>query len=293
MDYLTAGEKKEGFEGQRAAVLPKILRNRCARHPYQGLLYITDIGYYPNAALHRRERKKGCPQYVLIYCTRGQGWYEIRGRRFTVEANHAFLLPPNVGHAYGAAADQPWSIYWIHFTGAQAAYFADFISPESGDAPFFVSPSAPRLMLFERMMECLDFMQDPDSLAIANSYQHAYLASFRAHTSQTSGTAYHPVQTVVELMRANLDKNFSLGELAAAAHLSQSHLSALFKKNTTYSPLQLFTSLKMQRACELMHDKTNSIKSIAYALGYADPYHFSRLFKKIMGVSPRQFRNTQ
>lgn len=287
------GEKKEGFEGQRAAVLPKALQSRCARHAYNGLLYITDIGYYPRAAQHRRERAKGCPQYILIYCTAGEGWYEINGNHYTVEANHAFLLPPGVAHAYGAAAVNPWSIYWVHFTGTKAAYFAESIGTDPTGAPLFVSPSAPRLMLFERMMECLDFMHDPDSLAIANSYQHAYLASFRPHTSQSNGTAYHPVQTVVELMRANIGKNFSLGELAAAVHLSESHLSALFKKNTTYSPLQLFTSLKMQRACELMHDKTKSIKSIAYELGYTDPYHFSRLFKKIMGISPRQFRNAQ
>ncbi|WP_315825057.1 hypothetical protein [Paraflavitalea speifideaquila] len=72
--------KKEGFEGQRACILTHAKRNYCARHSFCQQLYITDIGYYPTAALHDRERKNGCAQYILIYCVGVRG-----GIRFIIK----------------------------------------------------------------------------------------------------------------------------------------------------------------------------------------------------------------
>jgi AraC-like DNA-binding protein len=56
------------------------------------------------------------------------------------------------------------------------------------------------------------------------------------------------------------------------------------------TPLQLFTSMKIQRACQLLQSKNVTIKSIAYQLGFFDQYHFSKVFKQVMGVAPKNFR---
>ena len=91
-------------------------------------------------------------------------------------------------------------------------------------------------------------------------------------------------------MKSNLDKSFSLEELAHHIHVSPSRLSALFREKTKYSPIYLFTSFKIQRACQLLRDSGKSVKAIANQLGYEDQYHFSRVFKNIMGISPKFFQ---
>ncbi|RME70993.1 MAG: AraC family transcriptional regulator, partial [Verrucomicrobia bacterium] len=55
-------------------------------------------------------------------------------------------------------------------------------------------------------------------------------------------------------------------------------------------PLDYFNRLKVQRACELLATTTLSIAEIAEQLGFDDPYYFSRLFRKIMGMAPRVYR---
>jgi AraC-like DNA-binding protein len=92
-------------------------------------------------------------------------------------------------------------------------------------------------------------------------------------------------------MKENLDKNLNLYEISQIMELSISHLSALFKEKMHDSPYNYYIFLKMQRACYLLWNSGMNIKTIAAELGYEDPYHFSRVFKNMMGHSPRQFRN--
>jgi len=83
----------------------------------------------------------------------------------------------------------------------------------------------------------------------------------------------------------------TLAELSKEMHLSPSYLSALFKEKTRYSPIQLFTSLRMQQASQLLKETQLTVKEIAGEMGYADAYTFSRAFKLVMGVAPKNFRD--
>ena len=79
---MVGTKKKEGFEGQRAIVIPaKILTMHCDTHPVVKQLYVTDIGYYPNALYHHRQRTHGTNQHILIYCVRGNGWAIVNDKK--------------------------------------------------------------------------------------------------------------------------------------------------------------------------------------------------------------------
>ena len=283
---------KEGFEGQRACILPQRKRKFCSTHPFCRDLYLTDIGYYPNAAFHNRERKHGCHQYILIYCVKGEGWYSVLNKRFTVKPNQYFILPQGIAHEYGAELKNPWSIYWVHYTGDKAAYFRNYLLPKRDNSPVLVAPSLQRPMIFDDILQHLEFMNNTDNIIYANSSLYAFLASFKQIHLNVMDKEKSPIQEVIDLMKSNLHKNFTLQELALHVHLSPSHLSALFKQKTKYSPHNLFTSFKIQKACQLLQDSDKSIKTIAFELGYDDQYHFSRVFKNVMGISPKYFKNS-
>jgi len=283
---------KEGFQGQVACILPQHKRKFCAAHPFCKKLYITDIGYYPNAAFHNRERKHGCQQFILIYCVKGEGWYSIKHKRYTVKSNQYFVLPRGVAHEYGAELKNPWSIYWVHYTGENAEYLTSYILPKKSNSPVLVAPSALRLMIFDEILKHLEFLNNISNVIYANSSLHAFLASFQRLQLKLENKEKNPIEEVITLMKTNLHKNFSLEEFAQHVHVSPSHLSALFRQKTKYSPINLFTSFKIQRACQLLQDSGNSVKIIANQLGYEDQYHFSRVFKNVMGLSPKLFRKS-
>jgi hypothetical protein len=94
---MLATKKREGFKGQRAIVLPqKILTSQCDAHPVVKRLYVTDIGYYPNALYHHRQRSQGINQHILIYCVKGSGWAKIGDKAYTVSPGDFLLLPANI-----------------------------------------------------------------------------------------------------------------------------------------------------------------------------------------------------
>ena len=104
---------KDGFTGERALVLPRIIVDKMEEDPLTSMLHITDIGYYPKAKHHFRERKEPINQYVFIYCIDGAGSYRIGDQEYTVSANQYFILPAGVPHSYASNKSMPWTIYWI------------------------------------------------------------------------------------------------------------------------------------------------------------------------------------
>ena len=70
-------------------------------------------------------------------------------------------------------------------------------------------------------------------------------------------------------------------------------MSGLFKKKTGHSPLTYFNLLKIQQSCQLLDTTDMKINQICYKIGIEDTYYFSRLFSKIMGMSPREYRKSK
>src|SRR4051812_34904444 len=100
-DVVDIPRKKEGFEGQKAVVIPrKIISSQCASNSVIGNMYITDIGYYPKAKFHYRERPHGADQHILIYCLEGKGEVSIKKSSYSINAGDFFIVPQKTAHKY-------------------------------------------------------------------------------------------------------------------------------------------------------------------------------------------------
>lgn len=288
--------KKEGFDGERACILPAPIRHSLQSNSLCKNLYLTDIGYYPQAHHHSRERHHGCRQYILIYCTQGGGWYTVNRKTYQVKPNHFFILPENTAHKYGSDVKNPWTIYWIHFTGEMAAHYFHYLVGKRSVAPRMVIPSDERNQLFDEIVRYASMINNTDAIIYANNCLYNYLASFKNSIFARSDLDRRQTGTIdscIELMKENLGKNLNLQEISRLMQLSISHLSALFKEKMHDSPYNYYIFLKVQRACYLLWNTEMNIKTIALELGYEDPYHFSRVFKNMMGQSPREFRHQE
>lgn len=286
-------KKKEGFIGQRSCVLPGELTRQIAAHPLCESLYITDMGYYPNAALHTRERRKGSAEHILIYCVKGEGWYMLNDQKYSVKPNQVFVLPAYEPHRYGTDDTNPWTIYWLHFTGSRSQHFLDFLQQSASRAPITVSPQPERFELFEDILSHVEMSYNMDNIVYANSSLGRFLATFNNavyNPNPVNPLEQDPVSRTIAYMKENLTDSFKLEDLASVAGMSASHYSAVFREKVQSSPINFFTFLKIQEACRLLENTKLRIKDVAYQIGFNDPYHFSRVFANVMGTSPRNFR---
>lgn len=292
---------KNGFSGERSIVLPEMIIEMERQDPLVSSLYITDIGYYPHACHHFCERHEPIRQNVLIYCVEGSGWYRVDDCRFEVEANQFFILPAGSPHAYGSNADRPWTIYWVHFTGDHAAVYAQGALRPQDVKPSVHSRISDRNNIFEEIFNTLTAGYDRETLRYVSSLLHYYLASmryiqqFRASNDTAAKNGTETAETLlttaaIHYMKENIEKRLALKEMADYIGFSPSHFSALFKQQTGQSPLNYFNLLKIQAACRMLQETDMRINQICHKVGIADSYYFSRLFTKIMGVPPKQYK---
>ena len=89
-------KRKDGFSGERALVIPASVISDIEKNPLASSLYITDIGFYPHAQFHFRERLEPISQYILIYCVEGKGWFQVNQVKHTVGKNQCFVIPAGI-----------------------------------------------------------------------------------------------------------------------------------------------------------------------------------------------------
>ncbi len=111
-----------------------------------------------------------------------------------------------------------------------------------------------------------------------------------ASAANAAADSAERIRRCIAFMLEHLDLPLQVATLAAKAHTSPSHFFVLFKRHTGSSPIDYFIGLRMQRACELLDEGSLHIKEVAAALGYDDPFYFSRLFKSVNRVAPSEYR---
>jgi AraC family transcriptional regulator, arabinose operon regulatory protein len=287
-------KKQDGFPGQLSYVIPDRILSIIKQNPFCSDLYITDIGYYPHARHHFRERRKGIDQTILIYAVEGQGTITVNQQKNLLKADHFFIIPEGVPHSYSADLQNPWSIYWIHFAGSKSVYYSKFAFQTWPIEKGKTSRTSDRFDMFSEIFRDLDRGFSIETLEYINQCLPHLLASF-THLSQfrliKETGEKDPVSLSINYMIENISMKFSLEEFAINVNLSTSHYSRLFFARTSHSPINYFIQLKIQRSCRMLDNSLLPIADIAHEMGFDDQFYFSRQFRKVMSMSPREYRN--
>ncbi|MFV0364560.1 MAG: helix-turn-helix domain-containing protein [Suipraeoptans sp.] len=283
-------KKKDGFKNEQYFVIPMETFSDFKKNPLIKGLYLTDIGFFPNALHHYREREEGIEESILIYCMEGEGVVVIGNKQYIVRENQAFCIPANQKHKYYASEKNPWSIFWVHFKGDETKYYP---INEKQVIDINSKPAEGRIVtLFDILFRVIKrnytlgnfiYMSQVLSLILSEIY-------FREKVDEASKQNKH-VTMIIRYMYKNLDKALNLDDLATEIGLSKSYINATFKKCTDKAPIDFFINLKMQEACKQLKATDKYVVEISQNLGYDDPYYFSRIFKKVVGVSPKEYRS--
>jgi len=277
---------------RRYYVIPQSIQKRMSQHPLCKNLFLTEIGFEADTAFRPFKKHTVGNHFLLIYVAKGAGWYTVMDKTFPVAENDFFVLSHELAVRLGSSEQNPWSIYWAYFSGSQAPGIAEHLMGKRNFGPRPAKPLVGRIAQFNDILHHLELLENIENLVYANSRFYSFLCSFRLTVLSSKRHAKKDgVIQSIEYMRENIHGNVSLGDLAKVAGLSVSHYCSLFKKKTMQSPLNLYTSMKVQRACQMLQNRDQTIKSIAYSLGFFDQYHFSKVFKQIMGASPKHFKN--
>ncbi len=98
------------------------------------------------------------------------------------------------------------------------------------------------------------------------------------------------VRRAIALMHADFARAWTLEALAAGAGLSRTALAERFRQAMGDTPMNYLRMVRMQRALRLLSETPLNLEQVALEVGYQDAFSFSKVFKRVMGESPRDFR---
>ncbi len=274
----------------RYGVITEQVYRRGRQHPLCSALLLSEIGYDEHTHFFPETKERRAGDFLLLYVVNGRVEYRYKRLRYRMEENDYVVLPAAHVSAIASSQDGPWTIYWAFFSGHQAPEIARFLMGRD-NRPKQAKPLVGRVAQFNDILHHLDLMENIENLVYVNSRFYSFICTFKLKVlaARNHSRKDHAIHTI-EYMRQNLGRVITLDELAAKAGLSVSHYCAVFKRRTSQTPMQLFTSMKIQRACQWLLNHNMTIKNIAYNLGFFDQYHFSKVFKDVMGVSPLKFK---
>lgn len=270
--------------------IPKDVILKESANELLGSLIVSKAGFYEKAFGHRVV-DRSCDEYVMVYCLDGKGSLEISGNRWIIGKGDLFICNIDLCHSYSADDKEPWTILWVHFTGNKAESFLALLNLSSGSPVMNIGYHQKITYMFNEIFSSLENGYNAANL-IYSSTCLLNILGYITRIRISSGNSHQGfnIDEVIEYMRANINRAFSLEDFSGYLKISPSHFCRVFRKITGYSPIDYFIRLKMQKACELLDRSDMRIKEISRYLGYDNQYYFSLVFKKIVGYSPKEYR---
>lgn len=229
--------------------------------------------------------------HFIHFVVRGEGTLQIQDRTYPVRQNQLFIVPADEVSTYQASTENPWKYCWIGFLGIQSGQLLNSIM--HCDSRRYVL-DCKDARFYERQIEFI--------LSITGKQLSTHL--------QSNGILYSLIGTLLEelgaddpedldmsipyqaqqYMELHYHNNLQIADIAAAVGVHTNYLANIFQEQYHMSPKQYLSNLRIRKARELLLYTDHPIYIVANSVGFTDPLAFSKFFRRMMGVSPSDYR---
>ena len=211
-----------------------------------------------------------------------------------IKAGEGFFIFPEQTNTYIADMKDPWEYIWLEFDGLrvkQAFELAGF----SRDMPLYKTKSEE---LREKMRNEMIFIVENDKAGTFELIGHLYLFMEYLTRSAENGKIVVSsklrdfyIREAITFIENNYEKDIKIEDISEVLKLNRSYFGKIFKIATGKSPQSFLINYRMTKAAELLTLTKLSVNEIGMLVGYQNQMHFSRAFKMIYKIPPREWRN--
>ena len=237
--------------------------------------------------------------YLFHYVISGTGTLmadDSKGvtQTYQIKSGQGFMLFPGQISTYVADKNLPWEYAWLEFDGLKVREMIE-IAGITKDSPIYHANSKD---LRQNMMEEMLYIVKNADKSPLHLIGHLYLfLDYMTRSAETmrlkQGGRLRDfyIKEALYFIEQNFQNDISVEDIAAFCGLNRSYFGKIFHDTIGKSPQEFLMSYRMQKATELLKLTQLSIGDIGNAVGYPNQLHFSRAFKNVYGVSPREWRN--
>ncbi|MGE4565879.1 MAG: helix-turn-helix domain-containing protein [Victivallaceae bacterium] len=238
-------------------------------------------------------RRFGVDRWIVNLTLSGAGRINRGRRQFLVRRGDLLLFPPGVIHDYAAEEGGDWVHLWCYFDPRPD--WGRLLSwPDAGMGVRRLGSAeagfADRLEAIFRQLLELEPRRLPGGREFCLNKLEELLLWANLLNPAAEVIYDEKLNRCLAFIAEHLDRPLSLADLAARCHLSTSRFAHWFREREGMPPMRYLELRRIEKARELLTWSGLSIAEVASTVGYNDPLHFSRVYKKHTGQSPRDFR---
>ena len=236
--------------------------------------------------------------YLFHYVISGTGVLQSTDSKgitnsYQIKSGEGFIIYPKQINTYCADKDRPWEYTWVEFDGLRVKEALE-LAGLTTDHPVYHSNA--RDLSQELKNEMIYIAQHSDQSPF-HLIGHLYLfldyltrSSASRSMLQSGKLQDFYIREAISFVEQNFQNDISVEDIAAFCNLNRSYFGKIFRNAVGKSPQEFLISYRMTKSTELLKLTDLTIKDISNAVGYPSQLHFSRAFKKIYGVAPREWR---
>ena len=269
----------------------------------------SQIGDGQIRMMHLHQRDRGMHNHTffeLVYILKGTATHWIGQESMPLRAGDYFIIDPGSAHSYKDTKD---------FEIVNRLFLPEYIDRALGECPSLSSLLSNQVLRFGvpldiraadrilhdedksvgkliRLMEKEYAQQNVGYMELLRCYltQVLVLAVRASESAERARVRHRATAAVVEYLQQNYAQPLSLDTISSRFGYTPQYLSSLFHKDTGTTIQDFLQRLRVEEACKRMDSKL-SLTELAQAVGYNDTKHFSKIFRKHKGVSPREYRS--
>ncbi|MBQ3197850.1 MAG: AraC family transcriptional regulator [Alistipes sp.] len=247
---------------------------------------------HPPGYLFDPERGRILQEYQLLYIVKGRGEFANQTTSYDIVKGTLVLLRPGVWHSYKPSKNEGWTEYFIGFSGEIADKAIEKLFAED-EQIFNVGLKQEMVDLYQRAIEVAAEDRPSAQQLLCGIVMHLLgNLSYIAHSAITADRMDQIIEQAKAIMQEKASQNIDLDMLAEQLNVSYSWFRKVFREYTGYPPAKYFMLVKLRRAQYLLVNTQESIKEIAFSLGFKSPEHFYTTFKRVMGSTPSIYRKS-
>lgn len=236
-------------------------------------------------------RRDTFPFYSIEYVARGRGTLELQDTAHTLLPGGVFSYGPGVPHHIAAAPAECLVKYFVDFAGTGARRLLRDCGLPPGRATRIFPPNELERAFDELIASGLKGTPYSGQLCVKLLECLALkIAEARAPLEDAESLAFSTYQQCRQHIQQHFPRLKTLQQITRECHLNGAYLCRLFRRFDHQTPYQFLLRLKMNQAAEMLRLPGVLVKQAAEQVGFADPFHFSRAFKSVLGLSPDAFR---
>jgi AraC-like DNA-binding protein len=231
------------------------------------------------------------PFYSIEYVAHGRGALELQGAKHSLQPGSIFSYGPGISHDIASQPSEPLLKYFIDFAGRHARRLLRVCHLTPGSASQVFPPNEIQA-LFDELIHCglQGSRRSVDLCAKLLECLALRIAESRAPFKGAGSLSFTSYQHCRRHIQQHFQRLKTLEQTARECHLDVAYLCRLFHRYDHQTPYQFLLRLKMNLAAERLQQPGALVKQVSEQAGFSDPFHFSRAFKAILGLSPDAFR---